>query len=113
MALGVSVQARFDVLFTGQDLKDNQGSIALARNPEKHKRTKHIDIRYHFVCQKIEDGQVILKYISTLDMLVDIMTKPILATQFCVLRSKLEIQGSRAAKSSRSVVKDALRHALE
>ena len=57
--------------------EDNQGSIALAKNPQYHKRTKHIDIRYHFVREKVEDGQVILEYISTLDMLADIMTKPI------------------------------------
>ena len=86
--------------------EDNQGSIALAKNPEHHKRTKHIDIRYHFVREKVEDGQVILEYISTLDMLADIMTKPIPATQFCVLRGKLGIQGPRAVESSGSVVKD-------
>ncbi|KAG4034616.1 hypothetical protein PC123_g28714 [Phytophthora cactorum] len=40
--------------------EDNQGSIALAKNPEFHKRTKHIDIRYHFVREKVEDGQVVL-----------------------------------------------------
>ena len=57
--------------------EDNQGSIALAKNPQYHKRTKHIDIKYHFVREKVEDGQVILEYISTLDMLADIMTKPI------------------------------------
>ncbi|KAG2758352.1 hypothetical protein Pcac1_g29503 [Phytophthora cactorum] len=37
--------------------EDNQGSIALAKNPEFHKRTKHIDIRYHFVREKVEDGK--------------------------------------------------------
>ncbi|CEG49080.1 gag-pol polyprotein [Plasmopara halstedii] len=36
--------------------EENQGSIALAKNPEFHKRTKHIDIRYHFVREKIEDA---------------------------------------------------------
>ena len=38
--------------------EDNQGAIALAKNPEFHKRTNHIDIRYHFVREKVEDGQV-------------------------------------------------------
>ncbi|KAG3230733.1 hypothetical protein PI124_g24169 [Phytophthora idaei] len=42
--------------------EDNQGSIALAKNPEFHKRTKHIDIRYHFVRERVEDGQVVLQY---------------------------------------------------
>ena len=50
--------------------EDNQGSIALAKNPVYHKRTKHIDIRYHFVREKVEDGQVMLEYISILDIYV-------------------------------------------
>ena len=59
--------------------EDNQGAIALAKNPEFHKRTKHIDIRYHFVREKVEDGQVALEYCPTQDMLADLMTKPIAA----------------------------------
>ena len=72
--------------------EDNQGAIALAKNPEFHKRTKHIDIRYHFVREKVEEGQVVLKYCPTQDMLADIMTKPITAAQFDTLRTKLGIQ---------------------
>lgn len=65
--------------------KDNQGSIALAKNPEFHKRTKHIDIRYHFVREKVEDNQVVLEYCPTQDMLAEVMTKPTPATQFALL----------------------------
>ena len=84
--------------------EDNQGSIALAKNPEFHKRTEHIDIRYHFVREKVEDGQVVLQYVSTLDMLADLMTKPIPGPQFSTLRSKLGIMASSAVESSGSVV---------
>ena len=84
--------------------EDNQGSIALAKNPEFRKRTKHIDIRYHFVREKVEDGQVVLQYVSTLDMLADLMTKPIPGPQFSKLRSKLGIMASSAVESSGSVV---------
>ena len=83
--------------------EDNQGSIALAKNPEFHKRTKHIDIRYHFVREKVEDGQVNLVYCPTQDMLADMMTKPIVSVQFDFLRSKLGIQGSRIVEWSGSV----------
>ena len=72
--------------------EDNQGAIALAKNPEFHKRTKHIDIRYHFVREKVEEGQVVLKYCPTQGMLAYIMTKPITAAQFDALRIKLGIQ---------------------
>lgn len=89
--------------------EDNQGSIALAKNPEFHKRTKHIDIRYHFVREKVEDGQVVLQYCSTKDMKADMMTKPIPAVQFEFLRNMLGIQGSRTAESSGSVDKNAPR----
>ncbi|OWZ18480.1 RxLR effector protein [Phytophthora megakarya] len=85
-----------------QIYEHNQGSIALAKNPEFHKRTKHIDIHYHFVREKVEDGQVMLEYISTLDMLADLMTKPIPATQFGVLRSKLGIKAPKTTESSGS-----------
>ena len=91
--------------------EDNQGSIALAKNPEFHKRTKHIDIRYHFVREKVEDGQAVLEYISTLDMLADIMTKTIPAAQFCILRDKLGIQAPTTVESSGSVIKEASRPA--
>ncbi|KAF1334706.1 Integrase catalytic core protein, partial [Globisporangium splendens] len=71
--------------------EDNQGAIALAKNPEFHKRTKHIDIRYHFVREKVEDGQVVLEYCPTQEMLADLMTKPIATAQFDTLRTKLGI----------------------
>ena len=70
---------------------DNQGSIALTRNPEYHRRTKHIDIRHHFVREKVEDGQIVIKYCSTQDMLADLLTKPLPAEKFVKLRNKLGI----------------------
>ena len=57
--------------------EDNQGAIAIARNPVSHARTKHIDIRYHFVCEGIQNGAVDLKYVPTDEMVADILTKPL------------------------------------
>ena len=37
---------------------DNQGAIALAKNPVNHQRTKHIDIKYHFIRLEVEQGVV-------------------------------------------------------
>ena len=100
---------------TGMDpltvYEDDQSAIALAKNPEFHKRTKHIDIRYHFVREKVEDNQVTLEYCPTQDMLADIMTKPIPATQFCTLRIKLGIQAQRAVESWKSVVEETAQEA--
>ena len=77
--------------------EDNQGEIALAKKPEFHKRTKHIDIRYHFVREKVEKNQVVIQYCPIKDMLADIMTKVIAAPQFITLRTKLGITVAVAA----------------
>lgn len=56
---------------------DNQGAIALAKNPVHHQRSKHIDIKYHFIRSEIRDGIVALNYVSTADNVADIFTKPV------------------------------------
>uniref|UniRef100_A0AAV1V977 Copia protein n=1 Tax=Peronospora matthiolae TaxID=2874970 RepID=A0AAV1V977_9STRA len=91
--------------------EDNQGSIALAKNPEFHKRTKHIDIRYHFVREKVAEGTLVLEYCSTKDMKADLMTKPIPAVQFQHLRNMLGVKVLTSAEASGSVVTNAPRHA--
>jgi len=54
---------------------DNQGAIALARNPEYHTRTKHIDIEYHFIRNLVTTDQIRLQFCPSTDMIADIMTK--------------------------------------
>ena len=56
--------------------EDNQGAIAMAKIPVGHARTKHIDIRYHFVREGVQNGAIILKYVATGKMIADILTKP-------------------------------------
>ena len=56
--------------------EDNQGAIALARNPVAHARTKHIDIHYHFIREGIQNGAIDLKYVTTNEIVADILTKP-------------------------------------
>ena len=56
--------------------EDNQGTIALSHNPVGRQRSKHIDIRYHFIRQVLSEGEVILQYCPTSDMVADAMTKP-------------------------------------
>jgi hypothetical protein len=57
--------------------QDNQGAIALEKNPVGHRRMKHIDIRYYFVRERVEDGQITFKYVPTNDMAADSLTKPV------------------------------------
>ncbi|KAJ3474091.1 hypothetical protein NLI96_g12656 [Meripilus lineatus] len=56
-------------------LIDNQSAMALAKNPAFHDRSKHIAIRYHFICEKVEDGIIQLEYVPTNDQVADIFTK--------------------------------------
>ena len=54
---------------------DNQGAIALAKNPVQHQRSKHIDIRYHFIRQEILKGSVNVMYVTSNENVADIFTK--------------------------------------
>jgi hypothetical protein len=56
-------------------LGDNQGAIALANNPTDHPRSKHIQLRYHFIRFAISDGQIYLDYVPTKEMVADGLTK--------------------------------------
>lgn len=57
-------------------LGDNQGALALTKNPHLHERSKHIDICYHFIRDLTEKGLVSTSYVNTTDMIADGMTKP-------------------------------------
>jgi hypothetical protein len=54
---------------------DNQGAIFLASNPAQEHRSKHIDIRYHYIRECVEGKKVILHYVPTMEQIADIMTK--------------------------------------
>lgn len=68
---------------------DNNGSIFLAVNPAHDRRTKHIDIRYHYIREFIEDGHAQVFYINTKDQLADIMTKNLPFETHAGLRGRL------------------------
>lgn len=68
---------------------DNQSAIRLLKNPEYHKRTKHIDIQYHFIREKFKNGEIDISYISTAQQIADIMTKPLPRDKFERFRSSL------------------------
>lgn len=54
---------------------DNQSAIKLSANPVFHKRSKHIDVRHHFVREAVNEKQIEVKYLSTHDMPSDVLTK--------------------------------------
>ena len=70
-------------------LEDNQGAIAIAKNPVNHSRTKHIDIRYHYIRECVQNGQIQVQYCPTFDMKADILTKPLTRQRFEYLRREI------------------------
>ena len=57
-------------------LMDNKGAIDLSKNPVHHQRSKHIDIRYHFIREKVADKSLNLFKVASKDNYADIFTKP-------------------------------------
>ena len=76
-------------------LCDNESAIKLANNPVNHSRTKHIDIRHHFLRDHEAKGYIAIHHVSTEKQLADIFTKPLDESRFCALRSELNIIDSR------------------
>ncbi|KAJ4790150.1 polyprotein [Rhynchospora pubera] len=70
---------------------DNIGATFLASNPSFHARTKHIEIDYHFVRERILTGQLMAKFLCSADQIADIMTKPLPTIRHQFLRSKLNV----------------------
>jgi hypothetical protein len=76
-------------------LCDNESAVRMADNPVEHSRTKHIDIRYHFLRDHQQRGDIEIAYVSTKEQLADIFTKPLDEKTFSKLRNKLNILDSR------------------
>jgi hypothetical protein len=68
---------------------DNQSCIKLFENPMFHDRSKHIEIIYRFIRDKIQKGAMKLQYIPTDQEVVDILTKPLAKGKFEAFRDRL------------------------
>lgn len=66
--------------------EDNQACIKMSENPVHHKKSKHINMRYYFVRDKVEEGEIKLIYIPTAEQLADLLTKPLLRLRLTYLR---------------------------
>jgi hypothetical protein len=76
-------------------LCENESAICMADNLVEHSRTKHINIRYHFLRDHQQRGDIEIAYVNTKDQLVDIFTKPLDKKTFSKLRNVLNILDSR------------------
>ena len=73
---------------------DNQSCIALAKNPIHHQRTKHIDIQYHYIRERLRDNTVKLEYCPTEEMVADVLTKGLSKGKHSYFTEKLGLQAS-------------------
>ncbi|GKA21202.1 hypothetical protein Tco_0701191 [Tanacetum coccineum] len=65
---------------------DNKGAIDLSKNPIQHSRTKHIEIRHHFLRDKVQKGNNSIEKVASEDNIADIFTKPLIREVFNYLR---------------------------
>ena len=70
---------------------NNQSCIKLTENPVFHDRSKHIEIRYHFIRDYVQKGAVKLEYISTDEQVADILTKSLPRGKHVFLRDKMGV----------------------
>lgn len=71
---------------------DNRSAIDLAKNPVFHRRSKHIDMRYHFIRQCIERGEIVIKHVCSEEQRADILTKAMVASRFEKMRELLGVK---------------------
>ena len=69
--------------------EDNEGAISLANNPLSSARSRHIDVRHHFLREKVADGTVRIIHVRTADQHADGMTKPLEKKDFIIHRKFL------------------------
>lgn len=72
-----SVNSRCPTLYV-----DNASALKLAKNPEFHKRSKHIDVKFHFIREKCHEGKIRVQHVSSEHQLADMFTKPLSKTRF-------------------------------
>ena len=68
---------------------DNTSPISLTKNPIQHSRTKHIEIRHHFIRDHVQKCDVDIEFVSIELQLADIFTKPLPDDRFCAIRREL------------------------
>lgn len=68
---------------------DNQSAIKLINNPVYHKKTKHIDVKFHFIREKVKRKLIVIKYVQSSNQLADIFTKALPVAKFEHIRDEI------------------------
>ena len=70
--------------------------IELAKNPMNHERSKHIDVRFHFIWDHVKEGSVEFLHVTSQDQVADIFTKPLPKVLFWKYRKMIGITDGRS-----------------
>ena len=82
----------FDVEIDVTDiLCDNHICIKMKQNPVFHDKTKHIEVRYHYIKDMVQKVVVNLKYVPTEEQVADVLTKPLSHVKFEYFRDKIGV----------------------
>jgi hypothetical protein len=81
---------------------DNQGALKLSHNPVFHARSKHIEIHYHFIRERVLEGEIQLHYIHTNEQPADALTKPLGRIKFHKHRTALGMYSLTSLKSQKA-----------
>ncbi|XP_072073334.1 uncharacterized mitochondrial protein AtMg00810-like [Arachis hypogaea] len=84
-------ELHFEQVESTKIMMDNKSAIALAKNPVFHDRSKHIETKYHFIRQCIENMHVEVEYVKSVDQVADIFTRPLKYDAFQKLRIMIGI----------------------
>ena len=80
---------------------DNKSAIELAKNGVNHERSKHIDIRFHFIWDHVKEGSVKLLHVASQDQVEDIFTKPLPKVLFDKYKKMIDMTDGRSIKFTR------------
>ena len=83
--------------FTGAEahppalMVDNQPAIALVKNPVLHDRSKHINVKFHFLRDCVDEGQIVIEFVETGRQLADFLTKPLGRLRLTELKEMIDM----------------------
>ena len=100
--LGAKIQTPVNVY------SDSKSAIQIAANPVLHERSKHIELDYHFIHEKIQQGLVETKYLHTKEQEADMLTKGLGKSQHEYLLSKSGVMNLFMPSSLRGSIKESI-----
>jgi hypothetical protein len=78
---------------------DNKSAISLCKNPMHHDRSRHTDIKYHYIRKCVEESKIKVNYVCTDDQLADILTKSLDRLKFLEMRERIGVQAVKTSTS--------------